>query len=78
MADSDDENGDDGAPVKNLVARCTELKAVGNEHFKAGRCDAAVIEYQKAVDKLTSGPAKKALAEFFKASPDSPDKPHCC
>ena len=73
MADSDDENGDDGAPVKNLVARCTELKAVGNEHFKAGRCDEAVIEYQKAVDKLTSAPAKKALAEFFKASPDSPD-----
>ena len=73
MADSDDENGDDGAPVKNLVARCTELKAVGNEHFKAGRCDEAVLEYQKAVDKLTSAPAKKALAEFFKASPDSPD-----
>jgi len=73
MADSDDENGDDGAPVKNLVARCTELKAVGNEHFKAGRCDEAVVAYQKAVDKLTSAPAKKALAEFFKASPDSPD-----
>lgn len=73
MADSDDENGDGDAPVKNLVARCTELKAVGNEHFKAGRCDEAVIEYQKAVDKLTSAPAKKALAEFFKASPDSPD-----
>ena len=73
MSDSDDEDGDDGAPVKNLVASCTELKAGGNEHFKAGRCDEAVTEYQKAVDKLTSAPAKKALAEFFKASPDSPD-----
>jgi len=73
MSDSDDEDGDDGAPVKNLVASCTELKVGGNEHFKAGRCDEAVTEYQKAVDKLTSAPAKKALAEFFKASPDSPD-----
>jgi tetratricopeptide (TPR) repeat protein len=71
--DSDDEDGDDGAPVKNLVASCTELKAGGNEHFKAGRCDEAVTEYQKAVDRLTSVPAKKALAEFFKASPNSPD-----
>ena len=73
MADSDDEDGDAGAPVKNLVASCTELKAGGNEHFKAGRCDEAVTEYWKAVLKLTSGPAKKALAEFYKASPDSPD-----
>ena len=73
MGDSDDEDGDAGAPVKNLVASCTELKAGGNEHFKAGRCDEAVTEYWKAVLKLTSGPAKKALAEFYKASPDSPD-----
>ena len=73
MGDSDDEDGDAGAPVKNLVASCTELKAGGNEHFKAGRCDEAVTEYWKAVLKLTSGPAKKALAEFYKASPGSPD-----
>ena len=45
MADSDDDDGDDdGAPVKNLIASCTELKAGGNEHFKAGRGDEAVTE----------------------------------
>ena len=75
MGDSDDDDGDDAAStsVTNLIAGCAVLKAGGNEHFKAGRCDEAVAEYQKAVDKLTSAPAKSALAEFFKASPDAPD-----
>ena len=73
MSDSDDDDDDGVAPVTNLVARCTELKALGNEKFKAGACGAAVTAYQEAVGKLTSDVAKKVLAEHFKLNPSAPD-----
>jgi tetratricopeptide (TPR) repeat protein len=72
-SDDDDDNSSPGDAVTNLVAKCTELKAKGNDKFKAGECGAAVTIYQEGVDRLTSEAAKSALKEFFKHNKEAPD-----
>ena len=76
-SDSDSDDDDDASSaadgVTNLLAKCTELKAKGNDLFKTGELGAACTAYQEAVEKLTSDAAKKALGEFFKATPGAAD-----
>ena len=53
------------ADVEALLAAANELKASGNEAFKAGELGKATSAYQEAVDKLTSEAGKKLLREWW-------------
>ena len=49
------------ACVESLLATANELKAEGNEAFKAGDYGKAITSYMRATDHLTSTAAKRAL-----------------
>ena len=50
-----------GTCVVTLLATANELKAEGNEAFKAGDYGKAITMYMRATDHLTSTAAKRAL-----------------
>ena len=59
-ADGDEETAPDTC-VKSLFATANELKAEGNEAFKAGDYGKAITSYMLATDHLTSTAAKRKL-----------------
>ena len=59
-ADGDEETAPDTC-VESLFATANELKAEGNEAFKAGDYGKAITSYMLATDHLTSTAAKRAL-----------------
>lgn len=66
-ADSDDESSP-GDGVRSLLARASQLKAQGNEHFKAGESGQAATVYTDAIAQLTSDAARKALKAWWDES----------
>ena len=59
--DAADDETTPGDSVVTLLATANELKAEGNEAFKAGDYEKAITTYVNAIDRLTSTAAKEAL-----------------